>query len=77
MGDLSRINPNNAHRKHLENLYYLKFMLALGTMVEKHRASIELEICERKLKFWKRRPGFDHELAQKNLEEIKKIWKER
>ena len=41
-------------------------------IVEKHRASKELDICERKMNYWKRQKNFCKEQYEKDI----KIWSE-
>jgi hypothetical protein len=41
-------------------------------IVEKHRASKELDICERKMNYWKRQKNF----CQKQYEKDIKSWSE-
>jgi len=71
---LSRINPNRAHRRHLENYFFLKFMLANGNTAEKSQASKELAICDRKLAYWSRHPLFSRQQAEKDVAELKVTW---
>jgi len=71
-------DPNRLYRKHLENHFFLKFIeVNSDSPVEKRQAGIELEICERKLKFWSRYPGFDKSRMEHDIAELKKQWKSR
>ena len=64
-------DANRMISKHLENYFFLKFILAKSDdIVEKHRASKELEICERKMNYWKRQVNF----CQKQYEKDIQIW---
>lgn len=64
-------DANRMISKHLENYFFLKFILAKSDdIVEKHRASKELEICERKMNYWKRQVNF----CQKQYENDIQIW---
>ena len=64
-------DANHMISKHLENYFFLKFILAKSDdIVEKHRASKELEICERKMNYWKRQANF----CQKQYEKDIQIW---
>jgi hypothetical protein len=58
----------------MENRFYLTFFLHNGTMIEKHKASKELAICDRKLAYWERNPCFDRKKAETILDEIKRKW---
>jgi len=41
--------------KHLENWFYLRFIQTqTDDLVERHQATKELTICDRKIEFWKR-----------------------
>lgn len=66
-------DANHMICKHLENYFFLKFILAKSDdFVEKHRASKELDICERKMNYWKRQANF----CQKQYEKDIQIWSE-
>ena len=55
----SNYNPNDMICKHLENYFFLKFILLKSEdRIEKHQASKELDICERKMNFWKKQSSF-------------------
>lgn len=71
---INRLNPNTMYIKHLENLFYLKFLeLKSDNMVERHQAKKEIEICNKKLKFWERKIT-NQDLIDNKLSELKKIW---
>lgn len=66
-------DANHMICKHLENYFFLKFILMKSDdFVEKHRASKELDICERKMNYWKRQKNF----CQKQYEKDIKSWSE-
>lgn len=71
--DLSKVNPDKAVAKHLENWYYLKFIYVSpgSNPIERMQASKELEICERKIKFWERRVDQDRFHALITQEKVK------
>lgn len=73
---LSEINKNNMHLKHLENWFQLKFILVApgATLQEKHQATKELDICERKLAYWSKFSDFDEKKAQAETMRLKRIW---
>jgi len=42
--------------------------------VEKHHASKELDICERKMNFWKRQSSFCSKRYEKDIEAYRKMY---
>ena len=69
-----RLNPNTQYIKHLENLFYLKFIeLKSDNFNERTQAKNEIEICNKKLKFWEKQIT-NQELVDNKLQELKKIW---
>lgn len=72
--DPMRCNAVKCYMRHFNNSLYLTFMLANGTTTEKHDASKELEICERKMKYWERQPHFDEHEADLKRVAAKKRW---
>jgi hypothetical protein len=69
-----RLNPNTQYIKHLENLFYLKFLeLKSDKFFERAQAKKEIEICNKKLKFWERKIT-NQQLVDNKLQELKKIW---
>ena len=53
---VNRLNPNTMYIKHMENLYVLKFIeLKSDKFFERAQAKKEIEICNKKLKFWGRK----------------------
>lgn len=74
----SNFNPNIQLYKHLENYFYLKFILNKSDRpVEKQQASKELEICERKMNFWKRQTDYCEETFMRDQETIRKNWSDK
>lgn len=73
--DFSKFDANKMFNTHFANSLYLMFFLQNGTTVEKHKASNEMKICERKMKFWKNQKTFDHEQMLRDCIETKKKWK--
>lgn len=68
-------NANSMICKHLENYFYLKFILLKSDSIsEKHQAAKELTICERKMNFWKRQANFCFDQYQKDISRYKKNW---
>lgn len=73
--DLSKANATKCYLTHYANSLYLTFMLQNGTQAERRDALKELDICDRKLKFWERHHNYDHDLALQGMEEEKKKWR--
>ena len=74
-GAISKMDPTELYCSHLGNWFYLKFILMNSkVLVEISQANKELTICERKLEFWKRQPGFDSVSAQTENAALKKKW---
>lgn len=71
---INGLNPNTQYIKHLENLFFLKFIeLKSDKFFEKVQAKKEIEICNKKLKFWERKIT-NKDLVQNKLKELKAIW---
>lgn len=71
----NRFDPNKMMRYHLKNYFFLKFILMNSDdTVEKHRASKELDVCERKMKFWQNHYAFCEDEYEIDLEDMKKDW---
>lgn len=60
--------------KHFENSLMLQFFIMNGTMKEKHEASKELNICNRKMEYWKRQPHFNQNDASNSAQKLKQQW---
>jgi hypothetical protein len=72
---IARLNPTTQYCKHLDNWFYLKFVLMNSkNFSEQSQANKELTICERKLTYWKRSGKFDSVAAQKHKDQLKKTW---
>tara|TARA_Y100001938_G_C8070078_1_gene422578 strand:- start:294 stop:575 length:282 start_codon:yes stop_codon:yes gene_type:complete len=70
--DPSKYWANDQVEKHLENYFFLKFILEKSAnTLEKMQASKELVICERKIAYWQRQDNYSEEIYQKHL----KMWK--
>ena len=68
-------DANHMICKHLENYFFLKFILLKSDdTVEKHHASKELDICERKMNFWKRQSTFCSKQYEKDIEAYRKMY---
>lgn len=60
---------------HYSNFLFLDFMLSKGTYLEQVQARKEIEICEKKLAWWKKHPTFNEEAVNKEKERMHKEWK--
>jgi hypothetical protein len=68
-------DANTMIAKHLENYFFLKFILMKSdSVVEKHQASKELDICERKMNYWKRQSNFCKKQYEKDIDRFKTIY---
>lgn len=75
---MDRIDPQRAYLKHYENYLFLSFVHQNSTdRIEVWQAGKELKICERKLEFWKRKPGWDATTVGRECEKLKAPWKGR
>lgn len=63
-----------AWKVHVENRYFLAFMLAKGNVGERMKASQELSVADRKISFWERHPAFDKAEAGQINTQIKRNW---
>lgn len=70
----AKCNANDQWLKHFKNSLYLSFMLKHGNRVERHQASKELVICERKMAYWSRQPHFVQRKSQEDAIRAKKEW---
>lgn len=57
---------------HYSNLLFLTFMNNNGTITEKKQAQIEIEICHRKMNYWKRQPHFEKSKADDAILQLNK-----
>lgn len=71
----ARINPTKAIKNHLDNYFLLKLVLLRSeSMIERHQASKELDICERKIAYHERKPHCDHEEVAQYRDYLKKLY---
>jgi len=73
---LHRLDPTKQYLRHYDNLLFLQFVFAHpgSSRVEKHQASKEITICERKLKYWERNATFNKPASILGVEELKRKW---
>lgn len=74
-GLAARLDPTKQWLKHYSNQLYLQFIASKGDRLERWQANKELAICQRKLDYWAKRPGFDQEDATAGANLLKKQWK--
>ena len=70
----AKCNATKVYMTHYSNYLYLTFMVLKGDRIERHQATKELDICERKLKYWSRQGNFDFGQAEKLMVREKKKW---
>lgn len=71
---VKKLNPNTQYIKHLENLFYLKFIeLKSDKFFEKAQATKEIEICNKKLKYWGRMIT-NQPLIDEKIKQLKTQW---
>lgn len=69
------INPTRAIMRHLDNYFFLKFLLLRSDdRIERHQATKELAICERKIAYHERNASCDHESIAKYRDQLKKTY---
>ena len=76
-GSFAKLNPNKQYYRHLENWFFLKLTIRNGNMIDRHQASKELAICDRKLEYWYKKPNFDMKQAERDISELKSTWQEQ
>lgn len=72
---LHSMDPNIQFEKHLENWFFLKFIIMNSKdWQEKAQATKELVICDRKLEYWKRNRAFDKKRQMDDTIKLKQKW---
>lgn len=72
--DPLRCDATKCYVEHYKNKLTLEFIVMNGTIAEKKQAGLELEICERKMKYWARQPHFCKASALRKVEAENKKW---
>ena len=67
-------HPNNAYVRHYGNLMELQRLCSMSEGLYKWQAEKELRICQDKLAWWEKRPGFDWAVVRPQCEKLKKLW---
>lgn len=73
--DVWKMDAVKAYMRHFENYLFLDFILNNGTDAEKRQSSVEMAICERKMKFWERHPNFIADAVKVKKEKLLKDWR--
>ena len=68
------LNSNRQFKKHLENWFFLKLTLMNGDRIQRHQASKELEIADRKLSYWANKRNFNLRQAETDIKELQSKW---
>lgn len=74
---ISDLDASIMYMKHYRNFLFLDFMANNGSFKEKGEALKEIEICKRKMNFWKKKPDFNKENVMKLREIANKDWKKK
>ncbi|MTH61137.1 hypothetical protein [Paracoccus litorisediminis] len=61
-----------SYMTHYQNLLTLTFFADNGTIPEKVQAKQELEICRRKMAYWRRQPHFCQDAANRQIQSLKR-----
>lgn len=71
-----KMNGSKAYLRHFSNYLFLNFVSVKGTREERASVEKEIQLCERKLKFWERHPNFDPAFVQAEKEKMIKQWRQ-
>jgi len=74
--DFASLCPNKQYKRHLENWFFLRLTLRNGNMIDRHQASKEMAICDRKLEYWQRKPTFDQKQGDADMKELRNKWQD-
>lgn len=75
--NFSRVDSTAKYLEHYSNSLLLTVMAKEGGPVDRHQARKELEVAERKMKFWERQENFDRVRMVRGCQELKDLWKGR
>lgn len=67
-------HPNKAYVRHYGFLMELERACQVSQGLYKWQAEKELRICQDKLSWWEKRPGFDWDVVRPQCEALKKLW---
>lgn len=69
-------DPTRCYLTHYANSLSLKFFATKDPDPrQRGQALRELTICERKMDYWRKRPGFEQKEALKGIQELRKQWR--
>lgn len=70
-----RQNATKRYLTHYGNLMFLQFVVAESQdRAERQQATLEIPMCEKKLKHWTHHANYDHDEAMRGVDRIKKEW---
>lgn len=73
--NLSRMNATKIWLSHFSNsLILTAIQQKPKDFLEKHQATKELGICQRKMAFWERHPKFQQQTAANEAHKLKSAW---
>lgn len=72
---INEVDPHPHYERHLHAQAQLDFFHKHGTTHEKIKASKELGIAEKRLKFWGSHPLFDRKKGEEIHAKVKKQWR--
>ncbi|TXN08942.1 hypothetical protein FV222_00280 [Methylobacterium sp. WL103] len=76
--DVWKMDGTKAYLRHFDNFLTLDFIAKESKVTrERAQARSEMEICQRKLLFWKKHPRYDHDEAVKGASKLKAMWEKR
>lgn len=67
-------DPNPKYVLHYGNWLYLTFITSRTQGLDRFQAEKELILCEKKLDWWSKRPGFELVLCLPKVLELKRQW---
>ena len=73
--NMSRMDATKQWTIHFNNsLFLTAVQQSPKDFSERHQATKELAICERKMAFWRRHPNFEQQKAADEALKLKKMW---
>lgn len=67
-------DPNPKYCQHYANYLELRFIESRTQGADKWQATKELSLCEKKLEWWSKRPGFSLEVCLPEIQKLKRQW---
>lgn len=76
-GGYKELRATNIWLRHYENQLFLEFFLEHETdFVQKRETARELQVCRKKLEYWKKHPNWDMAQATAGATRLKKQWQQ-